>query len=1058
MTSMLNKNSNDKPDYIRSSLLLLRFLVFFTLSLLNLTVNSQSQDTIVYVFKETFENIGNMKESTVIDKWQVRQQVYQENSQSLVNVGGEHGNVWQSVYHEGLAAGMANEGAVVDIIIGEYDELWFESDLYADPDFNPYSAAGKFSGKMLFGFAGGNELLGDNGWVLDSSATGNGWDAHGVWGSNYALRPYYYDQKGDGQSNQLNANLVIPRGYWIHITRRVKMNTPGKSDGIYEVYINDVLAAQATNVEWRSYAQGKDYGKISALYLAYVFGGAGAEYASQRDNYIRADNFTAYYYTPKAKTYLTGPAPQGYKIPRNIPTSDLYPDRWLFDEVFTASSGLVQTHYNCGAFSPTSNKVIKKEIYSSTDTVNLRFLSFDAGVDNDPYSNSYTKVYSGTGDSKKLLYTFNKQNKPQPIYTILAQSVTIEYYSGNSQSKGWKLRYTTTANLPSSPSNLSSTALNARSIRLSWSDNSDNENGFSVYRSDNEEGAYQLIGSVGDNSTSYTDGNLQANTTYYYYVISFNDNGISIPSAVHASTTLSAQLPTAPDNLRTGNLSYTSVVLSWTDNANNEKGVQIERTGPNNTIVTYNTGTNSTSYTDTKLVSNTSYTYRVRAYNDDGYSGYSNSVQITTPYISVPTAPSLLSSGDVSDTSITIKWKDNSSNEKAFVITKSCVTNDEEDVTINVSANTSAYIDNSVKANTTYQYVVRAANEAGTSSPSNQYVVSTLSLAETKRVKDGLIAYYNFGYSPDNYIKDLSGFDPLNLRIMKPSYAAWDDNNRMELTSGTIVTSSVPAVKIIKSSKKTGELSVECWIKPKEKDILSNARVLSLSSNNTNIGFILDQTYQVQGTRELLNYSVRLRTGSTNASGFPEITSNHELAFINLTHIVFTRDSLGTEKLYINGEKTAEGFRPGDLSVWTNDFVLKLGNEGDMLYPWKGTYYLVAIYNKELTQAEVKQNYSTGPCDNLQKSGTDWNILVYPNPCADIINLSIVPLVVEDYYKSPTFVRVFDIYGKLHYERTLFSPDSELNTSLDTRSYSKGMYLLQVISGTHQKTTRFIVQ
>jgi hypothetical protein len=238
----------------------------FLLFLLS-AISLRSQDTIVYVFKETFENIENLNQSTIADKWQIRQTVYTESSQNITNIGGEHGKVWSSVYHAGKAAGYGDDGFAVDPIVGEFDELWFESDLFADPDFNPYGISGKYSGKMLFGFLGGNQYLGDHGWVLDSSATGNGWTAQGVWGSGYALRPYYYDQVGDGQTHQLNAHMLIPRGYWIHITRRVKMNTPGKKDGIFEVYANDSLVAQATDVEWRSYAQGKDYGKISSLVL-----------------------------------------------------------------------------------------------------------------------------------------------------------------------------------------------------------------------------------------------------------------------------------------------------------------------------------------------------------------------------------------------------------------------------------------------------------------------------------------------------------------------------------------------------------------------------------------------------------------------------------------------------------------------------------------------------------------------------------------------------------------------------------------------------------------------
>ncbi|MBI3962352.1 MAG: fibronectin type III domain-containing protein, partial [Deinococcus sp.] len=73
------------------------------------------------------------------------------------------------------------------------------------------------------------------------------------------------------------------------------------------------------------------------------------------------------------------------------------------------------------------------------------------------------------------------------------------------------------------------------------------------------------------------------------------------------------------------------VNLSWQDNASNETGFKIERktTGTWSQIAT--TGANLTSYQDTSLIAGTTYWYRVRAYNEQGDSIYSNEAQATTP-------------------------------------------------------------------------------------------------------------------------------------------------------------------------------------------------------------------------------------------------------------------------------------------------------------------------------------------------------------------------------------------------------------------------------------------
>jgi bacillopeptidase F len=86
-------------------------------------------------------------------------------------------------------------------------------------------------------------------------------------------------------------------------------------------------------------------------------------------------------------------------------------------------------------------------------------------------------------------------------------------------------------------------------------------------------------------------------------------------------------LPTAPSNLTATAVSSSQVNLSWIDNANNEDGFKIERcSGPNctNFVQIATVGANVTSYQNTGLNPRTRYSYRVRAFNAAGNSGYSN--------------------------------------------------------------------------------------------------------------------------------------------------------------------------------------------------------------------------------------------------------------------------------------------------------------------------------------------------------------------------------------------------------------------------------------------------
>lgn len=88
--------------------------------------------------------------------------------------------------------------------------------------------------------------------------------------------------------------------------------------------------------------------------------------------------------------------------------------------------------------------------------------------------------------------------------------------------------------------------------------------------------------------------------------------------------------PAAPSGLVAA-ASGTQIALSWTDNANNETGFRIERaTGGGAFAEIATTAANATTFTNTGLAAGTTYSYRVRATNGGGDSGYSNVASATT--------------------------------------------------------------------------------------------------------------------------------------------------------------------------------------------------------------------------------------------------------------------------------------------------------------------------------------------------------------------------------------------------------------------------------------------
>ena len=185
--------------------------------------------------------------------------------------------------------------------------------------------------------------------------------------------------------------------------------------------------------------------------------------------------------------------------------------------------------------------------------------------------------------------------------------------------------------VPNEPEDLEATAASPSEVDLSWSDNSDNEDGFKVERKE-EGGAYSVIATVPSDTTTYKDTSVEAEKTYYYRVKAFNSKGDSAYSnEVQVTTPAQQTAPNAPSNLSGTAVSSSEIDLTWNDNSDNEDGFKIERKEEGGTYSEIaSLPANTTTYKDTGLSADTTYYYRVKAFNNKGESNYSNEIGVKT--------------------------------------------------------------------------------------------------------------------------------------------------------------------------------------------------------------------------------------------------------------------------------------------------------------------------------------------------------------------------------------------------------------------------------------------
>ena len=111
---------------------------------------------------------------------------------------------------------------------------------------------------------------------------------------------------------------------------------------------------------------------------------------------------------------------------------------------------------------------------------------------------------------------------------------------------------------PKTPSDAHPTAVTKDTISFAWTDNSNNEDKFSIFRKTGTNGAFIFVADVPANTTSYVDSGRSPGTFYDYHIQAANLGGYTDFAGFSVTT-----ITDPPADLAASGAN-TQVTLSWT--------------------------------------------------------------------------------------------------------------------------------------------------------------------------------------------------------------------------------------------------------------------------------------------------------------------------------------------------------------------------------------------------------------------------------------------------------------------------------------------------------------
>ncbi len=210
---------------------------------------------------------------------------------------------------------------------------------------------------------------------------------------------------------------------------------------------------------------------------------------------------------------------------------------------------------------------------------------------------------------------------------------------------------------PSQPGNLDAQmGSSGLQVVLSWdAPAGDGATTYRIQRFSTSDGTVSLA--TAQTATTYTDTNVQPDTTYWYDVWATRNSLESVKASVSITTGAAAGAPDAPGNLTASEDTPGEVVLSWDAPAGDGATTyRIQRLSTSYGTVSLATAQTATTFTDTNVQPDTGYWYDVWATRNSLESVKATVVFRTGAPAGAPDAPGNLTASEETPGTVVLSW------------------------------------------------------------------------------------------------------------------------------------------------------------------------------------------------------------------------------------------------------------------------------------------------------------------------------------------------------------------------------------------------------------------